>query len=152
MVRLRVLLACLLMAALPLQGMAAVSMMLCSGSAAKTMAVSVPMANASHGHDAAAQAAHAPALHDHASHDHGAMAADTDTHHPTHAHGESTGTDTSAGASHECGICGAGCHSVAITSDTVAVHASALPQAPIATPIPPVHTRTTPVPDRPPRA
>jgi hypothetical protein len=140
MVRLRFLLACLLMAALPLQGLAAVSMMLCSAPASK--AITMSDAGHGHGHDAAASA----------SHDHHAPAADPGMpNHAVHAHGAAP-ADDGAAASHECGICGAGCHSVAITSTVAAVHLSTLAQASVATPVPQVHTRTTPVPDRPPRA
>jgi len=128
------------MAALPLQGLAAVSMLLCSGTASKVM----QMPDAGHGQGLDSAGA--------TSHDHHAMSADHGMQdHAAHAQSASEPHDHGA-ASHECGICGAGCHSVAIAPSADALHLSSVPQGPAATPIPQVHTRTTPVPDRPPRA
>lgn len=148
MVRFRLLLACLLMAALPLQGLAAVSMMLCGGGGGGAAAA---QAHAHHATGAPGSPHTADLVqdasipHDHAGHE-------AQAGHAGHSHDAVAEDGIATHADHKCGICGAGCHSVAITSASVAVQVSVMPQAPLAPPSPAVHTRTTPVPERPPRA
>jgi hypothetical protein len=146
MARLRILIACLLMAALPLQGLAAVTMMLCGATVAAAGAAEHHHPGAGSAHRAgAAHGVPADAVHDASGHaGHGG--------HAGHAHGADADAAASSDAGHECGICGAGCHSVAIASSADPVPPALLPMAPRAAAAPPMHTRTTPVPERPPRA
>ena len=90
----RLFLACLLLLAIPLQGLAAAGMLYCGGAAA-------------HAHGQTAQVAGAE--HDHRGHQH-----------PGHAHAqaepqqEAGAAATLPGADHKCGACAACCHGVAI--------------------------------------
>ena len=126
--RLWLFLAWLMMAAVPLQGFAATSMLFC---AAATHDVKVESTQAiASGH------------HDRAGHRH---AADLVAK-------KAQGSVTSPDATHQCGLCASCCHSVAITefpSIVALVHA---PQAELADPFVLIHSRPSPVPDKPPRA
>lgn len=122
MTRLRMFLACILLAALPLQGYAAAAMLYCGPAAAAAMAAE--------SHDAG-----------HAAHSHGA-------HGSNDSHEEAAASD----AAHGCSVCAACSHSVALAETAHRVASPALPQlsdtrAPYAFP-----TRPAPVPDKPPRA
>jgi hypothetical protein len=89
-VRLRLFLMWLLMAAIPLQGLAAASMLFCAAAT----------------HDAKVQASHVSASvwHDHSSHVHAGPVAK-----------QTAGLDKAPDATHECGLCAACCHSIAVT-------------------------------------
>lgn len=123
----RLVIAWLVMAALPLQGMAAASMLFCGEA----------------GHAAVAH----EAGHDHASHHHDGdehVVADTAHHDEAQA--------TTVADDHACPVCAACCNLVALTpAPTLNLDAA----SPIARPLPGpsrVLTRATLVPDKPPRA
>jgi hypothetical protein len=123
----RLLVAWLVLAALPLQGMAAASMLYCDQAAA---AVAVA---ATHG--------------EHADHDHG--------HHQASAHdGHAAGQADAAGAGHgdhKCPIC-ALCQVVAIPETTPVLPWADSPSAELPQPRVLALTRAPPRPDKPPRA
>lgn len=138
MPRFRLILAWLMMAALPLQGWAAASMLYCGP--AQRAAVH------------AAAAAHEASHHDmHAAH-HDVKAG----HHAQQHHadpGAPEGAQPAADASsHTCGVCAACCHGVALAQTQR--WAATLPAlaADIAEPLVAVIVRPSPVPDKPPRA
>ena len=126
--RLRLFLTCLLMAAVPLQGFTAASMLFCAAAT----------------HEVKAQSNHASASgqHDHSSH--------------THANGTATttaqGSDHVTDAFHKCGLCAACCHSVAITELPSIVAAISAPRADLADPFVLIVSRPLAIPDKPPRA
>ena len=135
MIRLRFLMLWLLMAAVPLQGLAAASMLYCGmgaqHGAAHSMAVAATLGPdpTSHGHD-----------HER---DHGAMAK---------AEKSADGQQQLPGAEHECSVCAACSKAVAITTVASNVGAMPLPQAELAEPFVLIQRRSAPVPDKPPRA
>lgn len=127
MSRLRLLFAWLVLAAIPLQGFAAASMLFCG------------MAP---GHHAQAQA-QATVHHDHAAHSHAQVvktgkAADAKSKVPD--------------SSHQCGVCASCCHSAAIVETPRLLAPAPLPQAEVAAPFVAIDLRPSPVPDKPPRA
>ncbi len=128
MSRIRTVLAWLLLLAIPLQGIAAASMLYCGPAARAAVQVQQSVA-AEHHHGQADNHA------DHAGH-HGGAAED--------------GALPDAG--HKCGLCAACCHSVALTETPFAVALSPAPQLTWDEPFVPVHSRPSPVPDKPPRA
>ena len=130
MLRLRWLLACLLMAALPLQGMAAVTLMLCGPA---KMAAAHAVAVADHGH--------------HPDHGHG-----VDAHPHAADHDPDQGSAPGPDMGHKCGLCAAGCHSAAISQTPRPLALTTLPRAEAAEPFSGFHSRATTVPDKPPRA
>lgn len=131
MLRIRLLFAWLVLAAIPLQGFAAASMLFCGmgtrHEAVATVGVQVAMA----GHQ----------------------------DHSAHAHATAVKVVKAAGgkaalpdSSHKCGVCAACCHSAAIT-ETVAVLAIApLPHVKAIAPLVAIQPPVSPVPDKPPRA
>ncbi|MDB5858892.1 MAG: hypothetical protein JWQ76_2581 [Ramlibacter sp.] len=124
MSRFRILLACLLLLAIPLQGIAAASMLYCG-------------AATSHSHDEV----QAPSHHDHSADVHAAAQAD----------------DAAAAAGlpdqdHKCGACATCCHGAAIAATFTLLSPSPAPQAHAAEPVVHLHSRSSPVPDKPPRA
>lgn len=128
---LRLLFAWLLIAAVPMQGFAAASMLLCGTGSA-------------HQHTAAAGETH-----DHATmHSHNGD--DTDDHVHTHAADPAPGA--SADADHTCSICAACCNGVALVGVNHLAAIAPAPQAELAEPFVRVHTLPSPVPDKPPRA
>ena len=132
MIRLRFLMLWLLMAAVPLQGLAAASMLYCGmgaqhGAAHSMAAADSPVPN--------------PTSHDH-EHDHGAMAK---------AEKSADGQQQLPGAEHECSVCAACSNAVAITTVASKVGAMPLPQAELAEPSVLIQRRPAPVPDKPPR-
>lgn len=130
MLRIRLLFAWLVLAALPLQGFAAASMLYCGMGAA--------------GHGAAAQVqAMTPDHHDHAAHNHAPVAKVEKT-----ADGKAQLPDSS----HKCGVCASCCSSAAITETPRVLAITQLPQSEAAAPFVPIHPRPSPVPDKPPRA
>lgn len=131
MLRIRLILAWLLLAALPLQGWAAATMLFCGpaqpGAVVAKAEAATPGAS-DHHHDAHhhAQAGHA---------DHGDSAA-----------------PVVADASHTCGVCAACCHGVAIAQTQNVPAAAAPPSLHLAEPLVAVLAHPSPVPDKPPRA
>ena len=135
----RVLLAWLVMAAIPLQGLAAASMLYCG-------------MGAHHGAEAVVATLHSPVSaesgaterHDHSQHGHG-----------TAVEGKKIADEVKQklpDAAHKCGVCASCCHSLAITEFPRTVVFAPLPQAELAEPFVLIHTRPTLVADRPPRA
>ena len=138
----RLLLACIVMFAVPIQGFASTTMLLCGVGA---------------GHHASlpdvANSAPSPALgeHDHAKHGHG-----THGTAPEVKAGDNVGqievkTSTSD-VSHKCGACASCCHLVAISQPASKVLAVPLSQSALAEPPARVASLPTLVPDKPPRA
>ncbi|NPC55611.1 DUF2946 family protein [Caenimonas soli] len=137
MIRLRMFLAWLLLLAIPLQGLAAASMLYC-GPAAKAQAQQTEAAHEHHGHDVH----ESPAVtHDHAKHHQAAP----DT-------GEHSSGSTLPDAGHKCSICAACCHAVAVNQTVQSFTLSEAPRTTSAEPLVLVYSRPTPVPDKPPRA
>ena len=128
MQRFRLFLTWLLLAALPLQGLAAASMLYCSPG--------VPPVQA--------QVQTGPAkaqVHEHASHAHpGAELAQT-----------VDGANQLPDASHQCGVCSACCHLQAMTELSVLQAFSAAPNTELSEPQLLFQARPLPVPDKPPR-
>lgn len=126
MARFRLLLAWLLMAALPLQGFAGAAMLFCGG---------VP-----------AHHVQATGMHDHAGHDHMAHArSDADAQ-------DRADAKQLPSALHTCAICAACCHAVAITQADPAVPLPAVPSPLLQAALGPMHSQPARVPDKPPRA
>lgn len=137
MSRFRLFLAWLIVAAIPLQGLAAASMLFCGPNHGPAPMAAVQ--HEQHVHDGAA-----PAQHDHSKHvDAGEVQAKKA--------GDSAGT-TLPDASHTCGACASCCHSVAIAQFPELVAFAPVPQAELAEPFVLIHTRPSQVPDKPPRA
>jgi hypothetical protein len=136
MTRFRLFLACLLLATLPLQGLAAATMLYC-GHAAKVQA---GVSQAGHDQHAPAHAA-AAAEHEHAGHSHAAVES-----------GASSAAADLPDSRHKCGACAACCHSVALIETPHILPVSAALSAPWVETFVPVHSRPSPVPDKPPRA
>ena len=139
MLRLRVLLAWLLLAAIPMQGFAAASMLFCGMGTAHVRAQVADMSPALHQHSI-----QEPAHHAHSSHSH----ADTGSHGTT-TPGAKQGVPD---AGHKCSICAACCNSVAIVGLEFVIASVPASQAELAEPIVLILARATPVPDKPPRA
>jgi hypothetical protein len=127
MARLWVLLTWLVMAALPVQGFAAASMLFCAAAT----------------HDANVESTQAVTSSQHARTGH-IDAADS-------AAKQAQGFDISD-AAHQCGLCASCCHSVAITEVPSIVALTTAPRAEMADPFAPMPSRASPVPDKPPRA
>ena len=139
----RIFVAWLIVAALPLQGFAAASMLLCSQPAA------VVHEDASeHGH----HAGHA--------HDHGAdMTAVGDAGpdaslaaQPHEAHAAASTAATADDPGHSCSICASCCHVMGFAETVGPLLPAAAPSAALGHPGAPVTTRASPLPDKPPRA
>ncbi len=131
MLMLRILFAWLLIAAVPMQGFASASMLLCG-------------TGAQHQHSAQASDTH-----DHAAmHSHSGD--DVEDHIHTHAADPAPGA--SPDADHTCSICAACCNGVALVGLNHMAAVAPAPQAELAEPFVRVHTLPTPVPDKPPRA
>ncbi|HSI54133.1 MAG TPA: hypothetical protein VK981_09210 [Ramlibacter sp.] len=130
MVTLRMFLTCLLLVALPLQGLAAASMLHCAPAAGdRTVEPAV------HVHEGGA---------DHAVHAH-----------PGHDQPAGSGEPADAqqpAAGHACGACAACGHSVAISQSPLSTAACLVPQVISSAPLLPVHDLPGRVPDKPPRA
>lgn len=154
MPRFRLFLAWLLMASLPLQGMAAASMLFC-GSATAARVAQASGGQPSHHSPAAGATApdHASgAPHDHSTHGHAAA----DTAEPTHA-GADAGSPGVQKApktqnGHSCPICASCCQVVAVGGFVAFPQDSAAPSVLPSHPLVRVVSRATPLPDKPPRA
>jgi hypothetical protein len=137
MSRLRLVIAWLVMAAVPLQGLAAATMVFCGG--------------AHHGQAAQVSSAES-GMHEHANgaeHDHAA----------TTAASEDDGASVQAPASkalpdanHKCGVCSSCCSGVAIAQSLSSAAFMPLPQAELAEPFVLIHAPPSQLPDKPPRA
>ena len=135
MLRLRLLFAWLLLAAIPLQGLAAASMLFCGMG---------PL----HGAQVQSQAkttsnTTATGAHDHASHSHGEVAK---------VEKAAEASSQLPDSSHKCGVCASCCNGVAITATPLLVAIAPLPPAKAAEPFVLIHPRPSQVPDKPPRA
>ncbi|WBY01345.1 hypothetical protein PE066_18055 [Ramlibacter tataouinensis] len=134
----RILLAWLLLAALPLQGFAAATTLLCGPAH----------------HGAASAAAAGPA-------DRQPAAVEGDGHRHAHAsaagaHHGAAGTDAaplaSNGTGHSCNLCSAACHGLGIASQPSQVAPTGAPHVPLTEAFQRLASRPAPVPDKPPRA
>ena len=126
MSRIRLLFAWLVLAALPLQGMAAASMLFCGMGTTPKQVTSV-----------------AGSDHAHATHSHAAdMAVEQPATDPAHL----------PDSSHTCGICASCCSTVALTEPARPLAAASVPQIGAAGPPALLHARTAALPDKPPRA
>ena len=133
MVKLRLFVAWLLLAAIPLQGFAAVSMLLCEGNAVHATV------------DASAssmRAGHAMENDDHAIYAH---AEGGDVSHQGDGHGDLPGS------AHKCGVCASCCHGAAITGSTPVLALAPVPQADLSEPFVQVYAVSVQVPLKPPR-
>ena len=144
MSRFRLILAWLLMAALPLQGMAAASMLFCGSATAARIAKS-----SGHGsHHQAATPKHDHAAHGHAVPDAGRAASDA-----TSAEGASGDLKVKTSQNgHACPICASCCQAGAVGGFAAFPQLSAPPGIEPAHPLVRVVSRTTHLPDKPPRA
>jgi hypothetical protein len=131
MSRIRILFAWLVLAALPLQGFAAASMLLCGTGSRQEAQVQVQVQTTP------------GAQHDHATHDH---------EHGVQAQKSADGGKQLPDASHSCGVCGSCCHSAAITETPRLLALAPLPPADAAEPFVRIEPRPSTVPDKPPRA
>lgn len=149
MLKLRLVLAWLLMAALPLQGMAAASMLFC-GSQAQARLTQGASQQGHHG------AMDIGAAHDHASHGHG-TAHGSHGHSPAAAGADQAGSqappgDEGSSQSHSCPICASCSQAQAVGGfDRLPITSAAPAVAPSQPPVR-VPTRTLTLPDKPPRA
>lgn len=149
MPRLRTFFAWLLLLALPLQGMAAASMLYCAGGAAGHGV------HAAVGADAADAAGVAPHRHAPGAAPHGHASAPDPGPVGTDANDGTGATSPMASlpdAGHSCGVCGGCCSSAALVQAVRSTRAGALPQAAPSEPRALVTAYTVPVPDKPPRA
>ena len=133
MARFRLLLAWLVLAALPLQGFAAASMLFCG------------MEQAGHAH--AAGPVRGAVAHDHAAHSHA-----TANHAVSDVHSGDAGKAGQDQQAHACATCMSCCHVVAIGVFEPLQQATAAPGAEPSSPLVRIATRATSVPDKPPRA
>ena len=148
-------LAWLLLLAIPLQGLAAASMLHCgsgSGSAAPARSAGHPHHHPD-GSDRAVAMGHGLSHHQHAGHDHSAdESADVAA-----ASVDSTAGSPAVGgalphADHKCSVCAACCHAAAISDPGLVLAAATAPQAVRVEPFVAVPGRPGSVPDKPPRA
>jgi MinD superfamily P-loop ATPase len=126
--RFRLFLAWLIMAAIPLQGLAAASMLFC----------------ATGEHHAAAQVTAAIDQHDHSKHGHADEV-------PSKQAVDESGKKL-PDLTHKCSVCASCCSSVALTESPQLVAFAPVPQAELAEPFVLIHARPAQVPDKPPRA
>jgi hypothetical protein len=148
----RLIVAWLVMAALPLQGLAAASMLFCHQAAHST----VLEGQGAHDHGAHGDrsGAHQADGHDHASHNHGQVAdagsgsgSDSEVAHASQGAAEGSAVD-----GHACPICASCCNLVALPEPLSLSLAADSPAAqPLHEPAR-VITRDSPAPDKPPRA
>ena len=138
MLRFRSLIVWLIMAAIPLQGMAAASMLFC-GMGAKNAVLATAVAQQ---HDRSS-GAHATNQHDHSMHSHAQV--------QVKKVGDAK-TQQLPDASHKCGVCASCCTSMAITQFSRLPMFASNPQAEPAEPVVLIHARPSQVLDKPPRA
>ena len=140
---LRFLLACIVMFAIPVQGFASTTMLLCGGGAGHhasvaEVATSLP-SGASEGHD-------------HAKHGHGTHKVHTPDLKVGDTGAPSDLKASSSNVAHKCGACASCCHLVAIAETAQTVFAVPLPQSALTQPSAHVASLPAIVPDKPPRA
>ena len=136
MPRIRLFLLWLIVAAIPLQGLAAASMLFCGTGAHHAPSQAIELVDGG--------AIVSTGSHDHAKHSHGdAVEVKKAT--------EDTGKKL-PGAEHKCPVCSSCCHSVAITDFPTLVSFAPLPQSETAEPFVLIQPRPSSVPDKPPRA
>jgi hypothetical protein len=136
MSHLRLVIAWLLMAAIPLQGLAAATMAFCAGEH----------------HGQPAQVAAEAGVHKHAegvTHDHSAAATEAKD---SGTSGQALASRALPDAGHKCGVCASCCYSVAIAQSTHWPAFVPLPQAELAEPFVLIHAPPSQLPDKPPRA
>jgi hypothetical protein len=132
---LRLLLAWAIMFAIPVQGLAAATMLFCGqGTAHHAQAAAVP-------HE------HAPgaAAHDHAAHAAQAEAAQQGGH-------VKPGGETAPDLMHKCSVCASCCHAIGMAPGPLVVLADGPGRAAPAEPVMAAYSRPSLVPDKPPRA
>jgi len=140
MTRIRVFLLWLLLAALPIQGMAAASMLLCGPAGTGAAQAS----QTDHHHEATAQAGTPPPHHHQPS---------IDASEAATAQLPAASDSSVAGAAHTCVACATCCHAVAVLSQFASLPAHGpLPRAELPGTWVRVHAAPQPVPDKPPRA
>ncbi|TWO68008.1 hypothetical protein FN976_23975 [Caenimonas sedimenti] len=137
MSRFRLFLAWLIMAAIPLQGLAAASMLFCGPNHGPAP---VAAQQERHGQDRADAVHH-----------------DEHTKHVDAGEVEAKKADDNTGkkltdASRKCGVCASCCNSVAVAAFHELVAFGPVPQAELAEPFVLIHARPSQVPDKPPRA
>ena len=130
MSRFRLFLAWLVLAAIPLQGLAAASMLFCGMGEHHAPAVTAK-------HDVGAE-------HDHSGHGHAAEI-------QLEKAADDTGKDL-PDAAHKCPVCASCCNIVGITELPQLAAMTPAPRAEAAEPFVLIHARPSPVPDKPPRA
>ncbi len=139
MSRFRLFLAWLIVAAIPLQGLAASSMLFC-GMGQHHARVQAAMAQA--GMDSLGNTPSSG--HDHSKHSHAGDVVQA-----------KTTTDAGKklpGGAHKCAVCASCCNVVAITEVPLLLALAPMPQAELAEPFVLIHARPSQVPDKPPRA
>jgi hypothetical protein len=139
MSRFRLFLAWLILAAIPLQGLAASSMLFCGmgGHHAPSQVASAQAHLASSGSSASVG-------HDHSKHSH---ASDVQAKKAAHNAGKKL-----PDAAHKCAVCASCCNIVAIFDFPQLAAIAPVPQAELAEPFLLIHARPSQVPDKPPRA
>ncbi len=135
---LRILIAWLLLAALPLQGFAAATTLLCGP--AHHGAMTSAAAGPGDGHPAAIDGDGHP-------HDHASMA----SAHAAQADAE-TAAPASNGSGHSCNLCSGACHGLGIASQPAQVALAVAPHVPLTEAFQRLASRPAPLPDKPPRA
>lgn len=139
MSRFRLLLAWLVMVAVPLQGLGAASMLFCGMGAHHS-----PAQTAAAQQEQVLSAGNASDQHDHSKHSHAAE-----------VQVKKTTDDASKKppeTAHKCGVCASCCTSVALAESPQLVAFAPVPQAELAEPFVLIHARPSQVPDKPPRA
>lgn len=133
---LRLVVAWLVMAALPLQGLAAASMLFCEQAAHATVAQPSGHDHASHGHG----------------HDEGTAQAEPPAKHGAQPADDAQGNAGAADDGHACPICASCCNLVALSETPIlSLALDAVEFQPVQGPVR-VLTRHAPTPDKPPRA
>lgn len=129
MLMLRILFAWLLIAAVPMQGLAAASMLFCG------------MGSQQHGTVQTSEP-----------HDHATMHGQTVSLEQGHAQAVDLTPGTSADTGHKCSICAACCNGAALVGMEYVVAMTPAPQEKLAEPFVLIYALATPVPEKPPRA
>ncbi|MDP3136421.1 MAG: hypothetical protein Q8N17_08840 [Burkholderiaceae bacterium] len=145
--RIRLFLVWVFMAAIPLQGFAAASMIFCHGAAVAAAADSVASAQP-HVHPYEVQVRGEEGHRGHSSH--AVLHAD-----PNLSQADPATTNSLIGvqpdAGHKCGVCASCSHAVAISAAAAPVHFAMTPSFHGVEPVVQMYSRASPVPDKPPR-
>ncbi|HVE53550.1 MAG TPA: hypothetical protein VNB23_09225 [Ramlibacter sp.] len=141
---LRLVIAWLVMAALPLQGIAAASMLFCDQAAHLTVSQPSGHDHAAHGHGE---------THDQASHSHGGDECTQPDSKLSEPHEDAVqGGSVTVDDGHACPICASCCNLVALSEAPTPTLDGAAPMSPLPQGAARVLTRHAPTPDKPPRA